>query len=612
MRKVYTGQEIEQIIQKDRPYISVDYSTYINTKTKCRFIDSEYGEWWSKPLPIITRGGKHPARAAAQRSKAYSTPIEDISKRLLSHISIVPETYISGNKKADFIDSEYGRWTATVSNVLRGRGHPKRGHESTAKRNMISLEEVKARLPSHVTLDESTYVDTSTKARFIDSEYGEWWDAPKDVFRRAGHPERRAIEAKKARALRPKRQGNKLTVQQVQLRILSINPYVVLDVSTYVDTKTKCRFVDSEYGEFYAHPQDIMMGHQCRARGLSFRAQPNKLSADEVERRIQDTRPYISLDKTTYVDTHTKARFIDSEYGEWWARPYCVYDQGDDNPKRFSRGFSKGEKELAEFIRQYAEINENKRFYYDKQRFFEADIYIPSKNLAIEYNGVYWHSSDHKSSDYHLKKREYFESQGIQLLQFYETEWASKRSIIESIIQAKLGVSAKKYQARKLEIKDVDNKEAQDFLQGNHLMGKYVPAKYVGLYDGSDLVSLLGWRKVKDGVDISRFCNKAGCSVAGAYSRLLKFIQNSVFPAFIQSFVDLRYGNGKTLEGMGFTLAGVTLGWMWCDGVRMYNRLSCRANMDDRGLSEAEHAAELGWFKVYDSGQAKYVYNRAE
>ena len=29
--------------------------------------------------------------------------------------------------------------------------------------------------------------------------------------------------------------------------------------------------------------------------------------------------------------------------------------------------------------------------------------------------------------------------------------------------------------------------------------------------------------------------------------------------------------------------------------------------MDDRGLSEAEHAAELGLFRLHDAGQAKYV-----
>lgn len=28
--------------------------------------------------------------------------------------------------------------------------------------------------------------------------------------------------------------------------------------------------------------------------------------------------------------------------------------------------------------------------------------------------------------------------------------------------------------------------------------------------------------------------------------------------------------------------------------------------MDERGLSEKEHSKELGWYKIYDCGQAKY------
>ena len=76
---------------------------------------------------------------------------------------------------------------------------------------------------------------------------------------------------------------------------------------------------------------------------------------------------------------------------------------------------------------------------------------------------------------------------------------------------------------------------------------------------------------------------------------------------YILSFVDLRYGNGKSLESIGFTRESVSLGWKWTDGCSTYNRLWCRANMDERKLSEREHADELGWYKIYDAGQAKYI-----
>ena len=34
----------------------------------------------------------------------------------------------------------------------------------------------------------------------------------------------------------------------------------------------------------------------------------------------------------------------------------------------------------------------------------ELDIYIPQKNLAIEYDGLYWHDENHVENKYHLNK----------------------------------------------------------------------------------------------------------------------------------------------------------------------------------------------------------------
>ncbi|MEM4359960.1 MAG: hypothetical protein QXT45_05475 [Candidatus Bilamarchaeaceae archaeon] len=57
------------------------------------------------------------------------------------------------------------------------------------------------------------------------------------------------------------------------------------------------------------------------------------------------------------------------------------------------------------------------------------------------------------------------------------------------------------------------------------------------------------------------------------------------------------------MEKMGFVKVKDILGWEWTDLKTTYNRLQCRANMDERKLKEKEYAAELGWFKIYDAGQ---------
>jgi hypothetical protein len=53
----------------------------------------------------------------------------------------------------------------------------------------------------------------------------------------------------------------------------------------------------------------------------------------------------------------------------------------------------------------------------------ELDIYLPEKNLAIEFDGLFWHNSNNKFKNYHLKKTLLCEKQGIQLIHIFEYEW---------------------------------------------------------------------------------------------------------------------------------------------------------------------------------------------
>lgn len=53
---------------------------------------------------------------------------------------------------------------------------------------------------------------------------------------------------------------------------------------------------------------------------------------------------------------------------------------------------------------------------------YELDIVLPDINLAIEYNGLYWHSSLRKPNDYHLMKSLLCREKGIRLIHIYEFE----------------------------------------------------------------------------------------------------------------------------------------------------------------------------------------------
>lgn len=267
---------------------------------------------------------------------------------------------------------------------------------------------------------------------------------------------------------------------------------------------------------------------------------------------------------------------------------------------------SKGELSLRNWVESLGiKVEANRR---DLITPLEIDIYCPEYKIGIEYHGLYWHSVAQKPKKYHLEKRKLAEKAGIRLFQIHEDEWFEKESIVKSILSHAFGKTETKIYARNTEIKPVKKAQALQFMADNHLMGASGGGfKAVGLFKGTTLVSLLTYKKDGLGGKIDRFCSLLGSQVVGGFSKLIKYIEKTENYHHITSFVDLRYGNGLSYEKQGFTKVSETLGWKWTDGISTHNRRVVRANMDERQLTEAEYAEEAGFWKIYDSGQRKYV-----
>jgi len=258
--------------------------------------------------------------------------LDQIKKKLNEYTTIYEETFVDTNSKATFVDCEYGEWTARVSDVLRGSNHPKRA----AKLKTLDINELKRRLPLHIKIIESTYISTKVKARFIDDEYGEWETLPNAVLNGKGHPKRGKISSIKNRSI-----------------------------------------------------------------GL-----------DDIKQRLPS---HITLVEDTYKNVTSKATFIDSEYGEWEILPNNLF-QGVEHPNRF-RTRSKAEVEISNMITSLGiKVEANVKLI--DGSLLEADIYIPEKKIAIEYNGLYWHSDKFKKPNDHMDKREIFNKYPHKLLHY--------------------------------------------------------------------------------------------------------------------------------------------------------------------------------------------------
>lgn len=278
--------------------------------------------------------------------------------------------------------------------------------------------------------------------------------------------------------------------------------------------------------------------------------------------------------------------------------------------------FSKAENDVGEYIKSLGvdiEIK-NKSIY----KPYEIDIYIPSKNLAFEYNGLYWHSEFNKPKDYHLKKSEACKNVGIQLIHIWEDDWIYKQDIVKSMICNQLGLIKEKIYARKCQIKIVNTKEKSNFLNTNHIQGTSNSSVNLGLYYNDNLVSLMtfGWRNInaKKEFELVRFCSLLNTSVIGGASKLFKYFKDNYEFDVINSYSDVTHFDGGLYKLLGFEYSHRSLpNYYWVvDGVRKhrfnYNKKKLVQMGYDPLKTENEIMHGLDHFRVFGCGQEKWIY----
>lgn len=252
---------------------------------------------------------------------------------------------------------------------------------------------------------------------------------------------------------------------------------------------------------------------------------------------------------------------------------------------------------------------------------YSLDIYIPEKNLAIEFNGLYWHSEKYKNKNYHLDKTLLCRESGIDLIHVWEDDWELRGEIIKSIISNRLGVTSRRVYARNCKIKECNNHATSEFLNKNHIQGYNKFSKSLGLYLGDELVSLMtfGFRSTngKREYELIRFCNKINTLVTGAASKIFSyFMKNNPDIDTIISYADRSVFGGGLYKELGFSHirhSGPNYWWV-VDGVRRHRFSFNKKKLVSRGYdplkTEVQIMTELGHFRIWGSGQDRWVWSK--
>ena len=169
-----------------------------------------------------------------------------------------------------------------------------------------------------VMLDESTYVNSYTKATFIDKDFGEWQSWPRNVYALFNSHPTRALEAVTG--------VPKISVEEVNDRVFRVHGNTIkMDPSTYAGIHTPCVFIDRDFGEWRASPGNVINGHGHKKRGYLLLSNIQTFTAEKIQEQLDVLYgDMVTLKKETYLNTYTKAIFIDKDFGEWDAIPNSV------------------------------------------------------------------------------------------------------------------------------------------------------------------------------------------------------------------------------------------------------------------------------------------------
>lgn len=289
---------------------------------------------------------------------------------------------------------------------------------------------------------------------------------------------------------------------------------------------------------------------------------------------------------------------------------------------RYSSGYSANSKPNKKF----AELLRNNNIEFEQEFVIERYSYdFKVGNILIEINPSSTHNSNWspfgeryiKQKNYHFEKCKLAQSKGYRCICVWD--WDDVNKIVNLLKQRDV------VYARKCIIKEVNNKEAKEFIDTYHLQNYTKSQINIGLYYNNELLSIMTFGKPryngKYQYELLRYCSST--HVIGGAEKLFNYFIKQYNPQSVISYCDLSKFTGDIYKKLGFILKDVTIGKHWYNiktKKHITNNLLLARGFDQllgneygffgKGTSNEELMRRFNFIEIYDAGQATYVYEK--
>jgi hypothetical protein len=251
----------------------------------------------------------------------------------------------------------------------------------------------------------------------------------------------------------------------------------------------------------------------------------------------------------------------------------------------------------------------------------ELDFYIQDYNIAIEMNGLYYHTDtirpDHQ---YHYKKWKICNDKNIHLVNIFEDDWNLQQDKVCNMLLGFFGKKIKGIPARKTYIQKINGRTARPFLDQYHLQG-YVSGTHYGAFDvDNNLIGIMTFGTTRNGrFELKRFVTDEYIH-NGLFSKLFKYAQSDLDFSEVVSFSDNTHFTGNVYKINGFNFIQVIKPdyRYLVNKTRVhksnYTKQKIKSKFPelsesiDNGMTESSAMEYLGFSRIYDCGKCEWIW----
>lgn len=251
----------------------------------------------------------------------------------------------------------------------------------------------------------------------------------------------------------------------------------------------------------------------------------------------------------------------------------------------------------------------------------ELDIFLPDHQLAIEVNGLFWHSWNPsvgipEDRERHVHKLARCREQGIRLIQITDWHWNHCCEPVTGVLKSALGLN-QVIGARHTRVERIQPNQARKFMNQHHLSGFCAAREHWALIHNNQPVMCVSvgrnrFDRNQSCAELVRMATASGVTVTGGFSRLLAQLNQPLI-----SYVDNDWFTGAGYARVGFQHVRDTgPGYWWTDGNTIISRHRCqKANLAkwlpsfDPELSESKNLFAAGFRRYWNSGNSVWKWD---